>query len=125
MKKNAKKAILKIFFRQMFINIMIGVVGLAICFFLHYLIINKTKTEQFTDKITIYNTYIDDQYNKKNYITEFKYNNYILKSIGYSSYLYCKNRKGDKIKADLIKTVWFNQKGRPTEYQILKLHMKY
>ena len=125
MNKNAKKAILKIFFRQLFINIMIGVVGLAICFFLHYLIINKTKTEQFTDKITISDTYIDDQYNKKVYITEFNYNNYILKSIGYSTYLYCKNRKGDKIKADLIKTIWYNQKGRPIEYQILKLYMKY
>ena len=125
MNKSTKKAILKIFFRQLFINIIIGIIGLTICFFLHYLIINKTKTDQFTDKITISDTYIDYQYDKKVYITEFNYNNYILKSIGYSTYLYCKNRKGDKIKADLIKTIWYNQKGRPIEYQILKLHMKY
>ena len=125
MSKNAKKAVIKLFFRQLFINIIIGIIGLVLGLFLYHLTINKTNTEYFTDNITVYDTYINDKQDQKEYVSEFRYNNYILKSIGYSTYLYCQTRIGKNIKADLIKTVWINRKDKRTDYQILKLYMNY
>jgi hypothetical protein len=125
MSKNAKKAVIKLFFRQLFINIIIGIIGLVLGLFLYHLTINKTNTEYFTDNIIIYDTYINDKQDQKEYVSEFRYNNYILKSIGYSTYLYCQTRRGKNIKADLIKTVWINRKDKRTDYQILKLYMNY
>ena len=124
-KRKQIKDILKLFFRYLSISILIESITIIILIVLYCFIINKTEVNTFQDKVKIINTYKEKTYNREEYITEFDYKGYKLKSIGYNTYLYCLNSNNKSVKADIIQTTYINKKPQRVEYQILKIYMKY
>lgn len=124
-KRKQRKDKLKLFFRYLSISILIEFIIILILIVSYCIMMNETEVNTFQDKIKIIDTYKEEIYNREEYITEFDYNGYRLKSIGYNTYFYCLNLNNKTVKADIIQTTYINRKPQLVEYQILKIYTKY
>jgi len=124
-KRKQRKDTLKLFFKYLCISILLEFIITILLAVLYYSIMNKTEVDTFQDEVKIIDTYKEKRYNREEYITEFDYKGYRLKSIGYNTYFYCLSLNDVTIKADIIQTTYINRKPQRVEYQILKIYTKY